>query len=366
MIFESRKKVKTSGKRSNLAAAFGVSMKGGFMRQIRLLAASLAFGCVAFAADPQLMNMVMPDAKILAGINASNARISPFGQFVISKVAMLGVEPRKFIEATGFDPLQDVVEVLAASTADPAKLSVLLLARGTFNVEKIVAAVSTMPNVQVTATSETTILTLTDPKTKTAHAVAFLGNSVAVAGDLASVQTALAQNAAPSPNTIDPALAAEVNKLSTTQDEWLASSVSVASLIPANATAPSGPAGQVLPVLKSIQAFNGGINFTSTVQLTGEVVTSDPQNAVALSGVLKLGVMLVSMAAQNQGSANNPQLAALAQLLQTMAVSTNGPAVDVSLAIPEAQAEGFVNSVFHPASPAVSPDAQPRRRLNGN
>src|SRR5277367_3094132 len=93
----------------------------------------------AFAADPELMNLVMPDAKILAGANATTTKISPFGQFVLSKIALLGEEPQKFIAATGFDPLRDVSEVLAATAADPASHSGLLLVRGTFNVDKISA-----------------------------------------------------------------------------------------------------------------------------------------------------------------------------------------------------------------------------------
>src|SRR4051794_38582073 len=100
------------------------------MRQPIVLLALSAFSAVAFAADPQLMNMVMPDAKILAGLNAASARTSPFGQFVITKIGMLGQEPQKFIAATGFDPLQDVSEVLAASAADPAKPGGILLVRG--------------------------------------------------------------------------------------------------------------------------------------------------------------------------------------------------------------------------------------------
>jgi len=64
------------------------------MRQTTLLkvfAALAVFGPAASAADSQLMSMVMPDAKILAGVNAGSTRISPFGQFIIAKVAMLGV-----------------------------------------------------------------------------------------------------------------------------------------------------------------------------------------------------------------------------------------------------------------------------------
>ena len=56
------------------------------MRQttlLKVLAALVAFGSAASAADSQLMNMVMPDAKVLAGVNGGSTRMSPFGQFII-------------------------------------------------------------------------------------------------------------------------------------------------------------------------------------------------------------------------------------------------------------------------------------------
>ena len=94
----------------NLCAARCVSMKQEtyFMRQIAVLF-SLLCSVTAFAADPQLMNLVMPDAKILAGGNETTAIASPFGQFILSKIGQL---PQGLIAATGFNPLQDVSEVL--------------------------------------------------------------------------------------------------------------------------------------------------------------------------------------------------------------------------------------------------------------
>jgi hypothetical protein len=47
-----------------------------FMRQTAVLLSFLWTGA-AFAADPQLLNLVMPDAKVLAGVNATSAVGSP-------------------------------------------------------------------------------------------------------------------------------------------------------------------------------------------------------------------------------------------------------------------------------------------------
>jgi hypothetical protein len=309
------------------------------MRQPIVLLALSAFSAVAFAADPQLMNMVMPDAKILAGVNAASARTSPFGQFVITKIGMLGQEPQKFIAATGFDPLQDVSEVLAASAADPAKPGGILLVRGNFNVDKLVTAVTGHTNVQVGTYGGARLLEVSGPKDQLAHAVAFLGTSIAVAGDVASVKAAIDRNSVL--NSIDAALATKVNDLSIAEDEWLVSSASIGSLLPANAgSGASGPAAQILPLLKNIQSFSGGVKFGENVQVTGQAVTNDPQNAAALNAVIRL---VVSLAAVNTGT--NPQLSQVAQWLQTLQVTTAGPAVNVALSIPETQIEALLNSV---------------------
>lgn len=331
------------------------------MRQTAVLAALLVFGSAAFAADPQLLNMVMPDAKILAGMNGNNLRISPFGQYIISKVAALSLEPQKFVEATGFDPLQDITEVLAASNGDRTNPSNLLLVEGTFDVQKIVTAITAhSKNAQVTTSGGATVIAYTNPKTNKTIALAFPSNSIAVAGSLANVQAALIRNAG-SPGAIDPALATQVNQLSSTEDEWLVSSVSLASLMPQNATSnTNSPVAQILPVLKNIQSFNGGIKFGDNIVLTGQAASTDPQNAAALAAVIKLIASLAPGV-----TANNAQLTQLAQLLQTLQVSTDGSAVNISLSVPEAQAETALNNVLK--KPSVQPaEERLRRHANGN
>jgi hypothetical protein len=321
------------------------------MRQIAVLF-GLCLSGTAFGADSQLMNLVMPDAKILAGGNETSALNSPFGQFILSKFGQI---PQNFIAETGFNPLQDVTEVLAATAADPSNPGGLLLASGTFPVDKITAALSAhSANWQVTTYGGATLISTTNPKDKVAHAVAFLGNSIAVAGNLAIVEAAIDRSTGA--NSIDPALAVIVNQLSASEDEWLVSSVSVASLIPANASA-KGPAATVLPVLKNIQSFSGGVKFGDNVVFTAQAVENSPQNAAALNAVVKLGIALGTSL-----TANNPQLSAAIQLLQAMQVTTNGPDVDLSLSIPEAQIEALVNSV--PAKTKAVASARPLHSAN--
>lgn len=302
------------------------------MRQIAVLF-SFLWSATAFAADPQLMNLVMPDAKVLAGVNATSAESSPLGQFIHAKIA--GQIQQNFTAATGFNLMQDVSELLMASGADPANPGGLVLARGTFPVDKITAALSAANGKwQLTTYGGATLISGTNPKNNLTFAVAFLGNTIALAGDLPSVKAAIDRSIGT--NSIDPALAATVSQLSANEDEWLVSSTSVASLLPATLPAnalpggtATGPAATLLPLLKSILSFNGGVKLGDNVAFTGEAVTSDPQNAAALQAVVKLAIAL--------GAANVPAL-------QGLQVSTNGSAVDLSLSVPEAQIENLVNS----------------------
>jgi hypothetical protein len=322
------------------------------MRQTAILFGILFCGS-AFAADSQLMNLVMPDAKILAGVNVTAAENSPLGQFLISKLNLIGGVPQDFITATGFNPLQDVSEVLVATAADPSNLSGLIMARGTFPVDKIGGLLAGNTNWQVSTYGGATLITNSSPKAKVAHAVAFLGSSIALAGDLASVKAAIDRSTGA--NSIDPALALTVNQLSTTEDQWLASNTSVGSLLPSNITtgAPAtGPVAQIMPLLTSIQAFNGGVKFGDNVAITGQLTASSPQNANALNAVIKLGMMMAASAGGNKGG--NQQIATAVQLLQNLQVAINGSAVNLSLSVPEAQIETLVNSVPVPAKPIAS------------
>jgi hypothetical protein len=331
------------------------------MRQTALLLSFLLSG-TAFAADSQLMNLVMPDAKILAGVNATNAVASPLGQFALTKIGQL---PQAFITATGFNPLQDVSEILAATAADPSNPGGLVLARGMFPVDKITTSLTGnttsggQSNWQVTTYGGATLVSTNNPKDKVAQAIAFLGSSIALAGDLASVKAAIDRSGGA--NSIDPALAVTVNQLSASEDEWVVSSVSLGSLIPVNAstTTATGPAATLLPLLNNIQSLNGGVKFGDNVVVTGEAVASSPQNAAALNAVIKLAITLGSSLAAN--AAKNPQLTEAIQLLQAIQVTTNGSAVDLSLSIPESQIEGLVNSLPAPTKTVASIQRQSSR-----
>lgn len=333
------------------------------MRLIKalFLAGALLAGNTAFAADQQLMNLVMPDARILGGVNVTTAKISPFGQFVLSRIPASDKGLQELIATTGFDPRQDAAELLVATAADPASPGGLLLVRGNFKVSQIAATAGKNSHIEVSSYAGATLITATNPKAKAVHAVAFIGDSIAVAGEAGDVKAALDRSHGV--NSIDPALATQVNALSAGEDAWVVSSVAVGSLAPSGkAPAPTGPAAALLPVLKNIQAFSGGVKLGSDVQLTVQAKAGDANNAAALGAVVRL---VVSLASANAGT--NPQLAQVAGLLGGLQVATSGQTVNLALTVGEAQLEALVNSLpQRAASPAAARPAPQRARRNRN
>src|ERR1041385_3400178 len=75
----------------------------------------------ARAADQQLLNLLMPDAKVVAGVNVDQAKASPFGQYILSQIQSQDQHMRELTLQTGFDPTRDVHELLVASAGASGK-----------------------------------------------------------------------------------------------------------------------------------------------------------------------------------------------------------------------------------------------------
>src|SRR5580700_6980718 len=85
------------------------------MTKLFRLALFLALPFGACPADPALLQMVMPDAQVVAGLQVTQAKSSPFGQFVLSHLSINDTELQQFTSQTGFDPRRDVTEIVIAS-----------------------------------------------------------------------------------------------------------------------------------------------------------------------------------------------------------------------------------------------------------
>src|SRR5260370_30991921 len=89
--------------------------------RLRLLAVSslLALATVASAADPQLLKLVMPDAKVVSGIDIDKVRSTPFGMFFLNQLPAPDPEFQQFVTPTAFDPRRDLTQILFARPPTP-------------------------------------------------------------------------------------------------------------------------------------------------------------------------------------------------------------------------------------------------------
>src|SRR5206468_11838895 len=183
---------------------------------------------VAPAADAQLLNLVMPDAKVLAGINVEQAKGTQFGEYVLHQMQSQEADMRQLIALTGFAPARDVRELLVATTGGAGSHTGLALASGNFDAARITAA-ATGHGAVIEEYNGVNILK--DPK-KTAG-MAFLDATTVVAGDIPSVKGAIDRQK--TAQSLPAAVMVKVNQWSTAQDAWAISLVPPTSLAPAKA-----------------------------------------------------------------------------------------------------------------------------------
>ena len=176
---------------------------------------------------------------------------------------MESTQLEEFAAKTGFDPRQDLLELLVVSNGAPGVANSLVLASGVFNSATIATAAQAAG-----ATSETYQgVTILDSPGKT-EGVAFLNGSIMIAGSIANVKAAIERQTIPA--TLPAALVTQANQLSVTQDAWAISTVSPAALIPAGAQKSPPIGGMAVPanVLQQVLSGYAGVKFGSNVALT--------------------------------------------------------------------------------------------------
>ena len=281
----------------------------------------------ASAADAQLVRLVMPDAKVVSGIDFDRVKTTPFGLFVLSQLPTGDASFKEFVSATGFDPLHDIHEVVMASPADIKAKSGLLLVRGRFDGQRILSLFQAEGKTPETYRG-VSVISSGRPAHGMTHAVAFLDNSIVAAGDLASVRAAIDRRSS-SPG-IDAALADKISRVSANQDAW------AFSIAPISAFAPAMPDKNVKGALqgdliKAIEQSSGGIRFGKMIEISGELTARTDKDASSLADVVKFFMNMASM--------NSPHGTTL---LQNVTVNAEANAVKLSVAIPESDLEALI------------------------
>jgi len=282
----------------------------------------------ASAADSQLLSMVMPDAKVLAGVNVDSAKGSPFGLYMLTQMQSNNTDLNQLIALTGFDPTRDVHEVLAATSATPGGKTPtgLVLARGNFDIAMITAAATAKGAVTETYNGATIV---EDPQKMAG--IAFVNSTLVVAGDIGNVKAAIDR---PSTGQALPtAVTSQVSQWSGNEDAWIVTTVPLGALMPSHdaaGAAGSNPMGNPMAgVMQQIQQMSGGVKFGNSVVGTAAIQADNAADATQLAATMQFLVNLIQMQSQK-----DPQMASLAQ---AFSVAAQGTTVNVKMTLPEAQ-----------------------------
>lgn len=292
---------------------------------VRAFAVALAF-CAAGplrAADPQLLNLVMPSPTVLAGVNVEQARATPFGLWALGQLQAKERDLQEFAALTGFDPRRDLREILVASAAPAGTRGAgLAMARGSFDVARIAAAAA-QKQAAVTVYDGATLIDV-----RGGNVVAFVDSTLALAGPAGEVRAALDRRRSPAP--LAPDLAAKVSQWSGTQDAW------VVSLVPPPVPPVPDPRLRepASNIAGRIEQASAGVKFGADVRLTAEALAATEQDATNLAEVVRLLALLA------QSSPNlDPEAGSLLQDLQ---VTAEARLLKLALSVPEETFERIV------------------------
>lgn len=305
-----------------------------------ILLLAIAVAAAQAAVDPQLLNLVASDAKVISGVHVDATKSSVFGQYVLSQMQSDDQDFQKFISDTGFDPRRDLTEIVVATGSKSDDGSLLVVGRGRFNMARFISAAVAAGANQTTYAG----LQVLTHNPNSDGALAFLDASTAVMGGMKAVQAAIDRKNAASPALTEATLN-KIRLLSEANDAWFMTTGPLTDFFAGKIADPNLSGAMQGNLLQAVLQANGGIKFAADkVQINGEALTRSDKDAQALADVVRFIAGLVQM---NKGS--DQQAQQIASLLDGMQVSTQAATMRLSLNIPESMMEQlFVPKVNAP------------------
>lgn len=301
------------------------------MKQI-LFAAFAILGGAASAwagANPQLLALLPPDAKVIAGIDFAHAKSSPFGKFLLEQ-ANPASDLDSLKATTGFDPRTDLLEFVVGGT-DRGNL--VGVGFGAFPIARLttMAELSGVP----AATYRGVILISLDngPKALSrANMAGFLDGSTVVIGTHDQVVEAIDRW---SSGGVRGNLVQKASEAGASSDAWAVATG--LNLIPGmgepatEAPENSQQAAITKNITSKIEMISTSLIFnTSDVTAKGQLVAKTAQDAQELAAVFQL-----FMAMTGPNADQSP-------MFSGMQVAPSGQTVNFSLKLTEQQAEDLV------------------------
>jgi len=303
----------------------------------KVLTALVAAASLGFAADRALLDLVMPEAKVVFGVNIGTIAASPLGQAIAMAIQTGSPEAKKFLAEIPFNPLRDLREIVVASTGEGKDAPTVFLASGTFDAARLGAFAKGQGGQE--AMNYQGVPILAGPK-KDEAVLAFLSDSVLAGGSLDQVKHAIDRRG--KGTRLNPQVLARVDQWSSSYDAWI---VSTTPITPLAAQVPSQDAKGAMQgdLLKAVEAFSGGLKFHDPLDVSAELLTHTEKDAAALADALRflLGMLLASQPQQKD-------------LAQAFTFDAKANAVQISMRIPMDQLMRVFQSSKVTAGPPAS------------
>jgi hypothetical protein len=305
-----------------------------------LLTIAVSLPMLAAGVDPALLALAAPDARVLAGVQVSQAQSTPIGQTLMAQIQLDSATNKAMADA-GFDLRRDLREILVTISAEGSG-NVMLFGRGSFHPAKIAAA-----GASAGATSSIYRgVVLLEGKGSGASgpnasgAIAFLDDSTMLAGDTASIKAAIDRHTAGT--AFSGPLAIRARQIAIGNDVWLVTLTPPAGSPPGAAL--DSPFGPLSNVLQAALQLSFGLKFTATyATLSAEVLTRSPQDAQSMVDVFKF---FVQMTQKNRPPGSNPPSSP--SLADAAQISATGSALHVMISVSQQQLQLFLLPAANP------------------
>ena len=241
----------------------------------KLFATAFCLPVLAGAADPEMMNLVMPDARIVIGMNVSRVMASPVGQTLRTqmKAQLTKAGPQSNQQLAGLgsvDIAQYVQEVLIAGAGAGKKPPFLMVVRGSLDPLRQQFQKEFHSDI-----TEFDGVPLFLGAAQGNGAIALLNGSLALLGQPAEVKAAIRRRS--HGTHLPSALVEKTKQLGRQYDVWMI----------ATGPIPTGPnvsaGGLKSDFLNRMESFQGGVRLSPDLHLSIEVVAGTEKDATAMA-----------------------------------------------------------------------------------
>lgn len=301
---------------------------------------------MAAAADPEMFQLIMPDARLVMEINLDRIVASPIGQTMSTELkgqlqSMRADWQQPLAGFSGLDWSHYAQEVVIATTGGPGKQPPsLVIVRGLLDP----AWVESLNAFRGPKSSYLGVPILSNEDGSTI--VAFLNGSIAVIGQPGDVKAAIrrrGQNTPPSKP-----LAEGLARFEGQYDTWMVSSGGLSA--PAKS-----PAANSLKWLEHVEAFSGAMRFSPDFEISAEITMRDEKDVAEMANGLK---WLLFVGQTQEGAAGS---------LNDMKLQAEGKHLSFALRVPEQQVLAALRQRQVGQRPLVAqaPPARPAEISNG-